>query len=186
MTHDQPQNFMPVVMKEEEVKFSGSAEGSEKFFRLVYRRVKIGDKEEGHIFWKRGEFVFVVALTRDVKVVTIKEYKQAVGEIILCLPAGAKKESETPEIAALRELREETGYIGEIKNCLVFGPFLNSPDKSTELHHVVLVKDVWHRMQYLQEEEMIQGVELHPLLGLKKKFLIGMNRMAMNIAEENL
>lgn len=43
-----------------------------------------------------------------------KQYRPPVDKTVIELPAGLLDEGETPEECALRELREETGYIGEI------------------------------------------------------------------------
>ncbi|KAI1392438.1 putative ADP-ribose pyrophosphatase [Hypoxylon trugodes] len=43
-----------------------------------------------------------------------KQFRAPAGKIVIEFPAGLVDEGETPEQAALRELKEETGYIGEV------------------------------------------------------------------------
>lgn len=43
-----------------------------------------------------------------------KQFRPPTGKVIVEFPAGMVDEGETPEQAAIRELREETGYVGEV------------------------------------------------------------------------
>jgi len=45
--------------------------------------------------------------------VIVEQYRPPVGKFVVEFPAGLMDEGETPEQAALRELEEETGYVGE-------------------------------------------------------------------------
>ncbi|MFL6245837.1 MAG: NUDIX hydrolase [Thermoanaerobaculia bacterium] len=58
-------------------------------------------------------WVNVVALTADGEIVLVRQYRHGVGQILLEIPAGIVDPKDTPASAALRELREETGYAAE-------------------------------------------------------------------------
>eukprot|EP00392_Amoebophrya_sp_AT5.2_P019179 g19921.t1 len=50
----------------------------------------------------------------DEKTLLVKQFRPAINAYTLELPAGLVDRGETPEQAALRELKEETGYVGKI------------------------------------------------------------------------
>lgn len=63
---------------------------------------------------KKGGGAAVVPVLPDGRILLIRQYRPAVDKETLELPAGAKNApGEAPETAALRELREETGYGSE-------------------------------------------------------------------------
>jgi 8-oxo-dGTP pyrophosphatase MutT (NUDIX family) len=56
------------------------------------------------------DWVNVVALTPQKKILVVRQYRFGVRKTTTEIPAGIMNSGETPEQAALRELREETGY----------------------------------------------------------------------------
>jgi ADP-ribose pyrophosphatase len=43
-----------------------------------------------------------------------KQYRPPIDKIVIEVPAGLVDAGESPEASALRELKEETGYVGEV------------------------------------------------------------------------
>ncbi|OLR65650.1 NUDIX hydrolase [Peptoniphilus porci] len=59
---------------------------------------------------ERQPAVGIVAITEDDEIILIRQYRKAIDKEIYELPAGMVDFGEEPQKAALRELKEETGY----------------------------------------------------------------------------
>ena len=57
-----------------------------------------------------SDWVNVIALTEDGRMVLVEQYRHGTDEMTLEIPGGAVDPGERPETAATRELEEETGY----------------------------------------------------------------------------
>jgi ADP-ribose pyrophosphatase len=78
------------------------------------------------------------SIQRPIETLLVEQYRPPVGTITLEFPAGLIDVDETVEQAALRELREETGYVGT--TCRTVSPLLcMSPGLCDETVQVVLV-----------------------------------------------
>jgi ADP-ribose pyrophosphatase len=84
--------------------------------------------------------VAIVALIRAEIVVMVSQYRHAVGEWLLEIPAGTIEEGEDPEWCAARELEEETGYVAERMRRLF--AIYTSPGFCNEVLHVYLAEEL--------------------------------------------
>lgn len=66
-------------------------------------------KEGKYMVLESRGFVGIVALTEDKKVLLIKQWRYAVGQEFVEIPAGTLEDNEDPLFTAKRELLEETG-----------------------------------------------------------------------------
>jgi ADP-ribose pyrophosphatase len=76
--------------------------------------------ESGHVLesfhvLEFSDWINVVAITTELEVITVREYRHGAGKVVMGLPAGTMdKAGEEPLECARRELSEETGYGGGI------------------------------------------------------------------------
>lgn len=72
---------------------------------------QIDEKETTSFFViENPDWVNIIAVTKDEKVVLIEQYRQGAEEITLEIPGGMVDKGEEPASCAERELLEETGY----------------------------------------------------------------------------
>jgi 8-oxo-dGTP pyrophosphatase MutT (NUDIX family) len=60
------------------------------------------------------DWVNIVAVTKEKKIILVEQYRHAFGEIMLEIPGGSTDANESPRDAAIRELLEETGFQGNV------------------------------------------------------------------------
>jgi ADP-ribose pyrophosphatase len=78
-------------------------------FRLPDGRVTDFYLQGGH------DPICCLPMTKDGKVVLVRQYRPGPAAILCELPGGCAKEGEDPEVAMARELLEETGYRGTLR-----------------------------------------------------------------------
>ena len=64
---------------------------------------------------EEGPATGILALTRDLQVILVRQFRPGPNEILVELPGGYIGKNQTPKQAAERELMEETGYKGKAK-----------------------------------------------------------------------
>jgi 8-oxo-dGTP pyrophosphatase MutT (NUDIX family) len=69
--------------------------------------------EHDFIVLEMANWINIVPVTEEGRVVMIRQYRHGTGEVGLEIPGGVIDAGEDPLIAARRELREETGYVAE-------------------------------------------------------------------------
>lgn len=104
-----------------------------------------------------GEAVIILPIDKDGNVIFELQLREAVGEVSLELPAGMIDEGEAPEVAAKRELMEETGYVA--KKIEHLKSVHTTSGYSSEKIHIYLATDLEEGIQKLDDDEEILEIK---------------------------
>ena len=114
--------------------------------------------------------VVIIPVDDEENVILVKQYRHPIGLDLLEAPAGLIEDGEEPDDAAMRELREETGYAS--RNLRLLGGFWSSPGFTDEYLYGYLAKDLFHSQLPMDEDEEITLVRI-PMQKVKKLIRVG-------------
>lgn len=109
-------------------------------------------------FTQGRHYVGILALTPENNVVLVKQYRPALKNMTVEIPAGLVELGEEPEVAALRELQEETGYHAQ-KITKIYD-YYTSPGFTDSQFHIYLAEELVMKEQHLDPEEFIEVIEI--------------------------
>ncbi len=122
---------------------SRSEQGADlRLFRVRYDwyRNPRNDKELKRLVLETVDWVNIVAITAEKKIVVVHQYRFGTGKISTEIPGGVLEAQESPEQAARRELQEETGYTST--SWFYLGAVEPNPAFQTNLCHHWLAENV--------------------------------------------
>lgn len=116
-------------------------EGDFEMFSARAIRARSPDDGSEHTFHiaDAPNGVTVIAITPNDELVMVRQWRHPVQRVTLETPSGIIDEGETPEEAAARELREETGYAGDDPECI--GCVVLNPSWQTTRVYAAVVRN---------------------------------------------
>jgi ADP-ribose pyrophosphatase len=89
----------------------------------------------------KPDIAYVLPITANREILFVRQYRHAIDDFFIELPAGGFDPlQENPELAAMRELEEETGYVA--KKIKKIATLYSSPSKDTNQIHLFLAENV--------------------------------------------
>ena len=154
MQFEKPESYFKETQASSELIFDG------KVLHLYCDEINLPDGGKSfREYCKHNGAVCVVPLTREGEVVCIRQYRYALGRVTLEIPAGKFDYiGEDHREAALRELREETGYTTD--NLIDIGPLATSPALLTEIIYCYLAEDMTPGETDPDEDEFLEIVHI--------------------------
>ncbi|SHF58586.1 NUDIX hydrolase [Ornithinibacillus halophilus] len=104
--------------------------------------------------------VGIIPITNDNKIVLVEQFRKPLEKSIIEIPAGKLEPGEKPEVTAVRELEEETGYTTDSLEYIT--SFYTSPGFADELMYLYLAKDIKKMAQPVDgdDDEFVERMEL--------------------------
>lgn len=104
--------------------------------------------------------VAVIPVTKDGKIIMVRQFRKALEKEIIEIPAGKLELGEAPEVTAIRELEEETGYT--TKQLQYVQSFYTSPGFADEIIYLYYTDQLEPMIDEaeLDEDEFVEVMEV--------------------------
>lgn len=142
-----------------------------KILKVYTDRVEVNGRESNWDFVHHNGGAAVVPVTKEGKILMVRQWRNSLDRFTLELPAGALNYAEESGAACVvRELEEETGFQAENIEWLV--SIHSWPAFTNEVVQIFVAKDLTPSQQKFDDEESIE-VEEHTLDELKEMIFRG-------------
>ena len=145
-----------------EMKFDG------KLIKVTYDIAEVNGKEAWREVVHHPGASAIVAIDEDNRIIMEKQFRYALNDYLLEIPAGKLDKGEDPLVCAKRELEEETGIIAS--EWISLGTIATSPGFCNEVIHLYVAKGLskgeihWDDDEYVEVErytfdELLQRIK---------------------------
>lgn len=131
-----------------EMKFDG------KLIKVTYDIAEVNGKEAWREVVHHPGASAVVAIDEDNRIIMEKQFRYALNDYLLEIPAGKLDASEDPLVCAKRELEEETGIIAS--EWISLGTIATSPGFCNEVIHLYVAKGLSKGEIHWDEDEYVE------------------------------
>ena len=138
-----------------EMKFDG------KLIQVTYDVAEVNGKEAWREVVHHSGASAVVAIDENNRIIMEKQFRYALNDYLLEIPAGKLDKGEDPLVCAKRELEEETGIIAS--EWISLGTIATSPGFCNEVIHLYVAKGLskgeihWDEDEYVEVERYTFG-----------------------------
>ncbi|MCX5907976.1 MAG: NUDIX hydrolase [Deltaproteobacteria bacterium] len=137
-------------------------------------------KEHDFYLLDSGDWVNVIPLTADQKVILVNQFRFGTKDFSLEIPGGMLDPGDSPASAATRELLEETGYAGD--EPILLGVVHPNPAIHTNRCYTYLVRNAIYKTPPRQDSTEDIEVQAVPLADIPQLFDSGKITHALVIA----
>ena len=131
-----------------EMKFAG------KLIKVTYDIADVNGKEAWREVVHHPGASAVVAIDEENRIIMEKQFRYALNDYLLEIPAGKLDAGEDPLVCAKRELEEETGIIAS--EWISLGTIATSPGFCNEVIHLYVAKGLSKGQIHWDEDEYVE------------------------------
>lgn len=151
MNTTRPKKVHPEVLDSKEI-YKG------RIFDVSIDTVREGEKTYTRDVVRHAGGACAVAVSDDLTVALVKQYRHPPARFLLELPAGKLEPGESPETCAARETEEELGLkAGRME---LLSEFFTTPGFCSEKLWVFLATELVETAQSLEDDELVEVVRL--------------------------
>lgn len=151
-----------------------------KVFEVEHLKVELENGMLAHReIVRHGGGVACLAINQQQEVYLVKQFRKAIEQMCIEIPAGKLEKEEDPFLAIQRELKEETGLIAHQWTFL--GSYFATPGYCTERIYLYLAEDLEQGQAKLDEGEFLEVIKV-PLKNLEDNMVLHDMKTALALA----